>query len=569
MKSRLLFAPSKARPSRHAWSPQGLVLLCALWCAGPGNWPLWQRLASLPDLDGPRLALVGSAMGLGIAGMLAALLAPLAWPRLVKPLLSLVLLCTAGAAHFIGSYGVVLDPTMMVNVLQTDAREVRDLLGAPMALSFAGLALLPMLWLWRRPLRRPGMLRGLGRNAALVLGGLALAAGLVYATFADFSSLMRNHSTLRYMISPVNGWYSLARATLGPGAKQRKLPPAPVGRDAVLAARPVGAPPPLLVLVVGETARADHFELNGYGRPTNPGLSALGVASFTDVTSCGTSTAASLPCMFSLLGREGFQALKAPQENLLDVLQHAGLAVLWVDNQSGCKELCDRVHQAHAETPAPGAPPLPPGLCRDGGACFDMAMLHGLDERLAQLPEAARARGVVMVLHQMGSHGPAYSLRSPPDMKPFQPECTSTALQRCDRQALVNAYDNSIAYTDRLLTALAGWLQQRAGAWAPGLLYVSDHGESLGENNLYLHGLPYAVAPRAQKHVPWIAWWPQATEAATGNDLGCLRRQRQQPLSHDHLSHSVLGWLQVQTAAYRAELDVFGPCRHPQAARPD
>ena len=565
MKSRVLFS-SEIRNSRQAWSPQGLVVLVALWCAGPGNWPLWQRLMSLPELAGWRLPVLGLAMGLGIAGVLAALLAPLAWPRLVKPLLSLVLLCLAGAAHFIGSYGVVLDPTMMVNVLQTDAREVRDLLGLPLLTSFTLLALLPMAWLWRRPLARPGLVRGLLRNLALMVGGLALAAGLIYATFADFSSLMRNHTTLRYMISPVNGWYSLVRATTRSNAAQRNVPPTPVGRDAVLAARPHGAPPPLMVLVVGETARADHFALNGYGRPTNPGLSGLPVASFTDVTACGTSTAASLPCMFSLLGRERFEAQREPQENLLDVLQHAGLAVLWLDNQSGCKGLCDRVHHAMASDPVPGAPALPPGLCKEGGECFDMALLHGLDQRLAQLPAQSRARGVVLVLHQMGSHGPAYHLRSPAQSKPFQPECTHTALQRCDRQALVNTYDNSIIYTDQVLTALAGWLQHKTPAWTPALLYVSDHGESLGENNLYLHGLPYAMAPRAQKHVPFIAWWPKATETATGHDLGCLRGRRQQPLSHDHLAHSVLGWLQVKTSDYRADLDVFAPCHRPMDA---
>jgi lipid A ethanolaminephosphotransferase len=216
-----------------------------------------------------------------------------------------------------------------------------------------------------------------------------------------------------------------------------------------------------------------------------------------------------------------------------------------------------------ASDPAPGAPPMPPGLCQPNGECFDLALLHGLDQRLAQLPAEQRARGVVLVLHQMGSHGPAYHLRSPADLKPFQPECTSTALQHCDAQALANAYDNSIAYTDGLLTALAGWLQRKTPAWSPGLLYVSDHGESLGENHLYLHGMPYGVAPQAQKHVPLIAWWPAATASATGLNLECLHAQRQQPLSHDHLAHSVLGWLQVRTAAYQPERDLFGPCRKP------
>ena len=144
-----------------------------------------------------------------------------------------------------------------------------------------------------------------------------------------------------------------------------------------------GARPPLLLFVIGETARAANFSLNGYARPTNPELAAIGAVSFTAVTSCGTSTAASLPCMFSPLGRVDYGARKTETENLLDVAQRAGLAVLWVDNQAGCKGLCARVPNGYARDPVPGAAPLPAGLC--GNKYLDAALLQG-PERTAGPP---------------------------------------------------------------------------------------------------------------------------------------------------------------------------------------
>ena len=203
----------------------------------------------------------------------------------------------------------------------------------------------------------------------------------------------------------------------------------------------MGAKPKILLLVVGETARAANFQLNGYARATNPLLlKRADVISFSEVAACGTSTAASLPCMFAKEGRSDYQS-GSYEENLLDVLQRAGLAVLWIDNQSGCKGVCDRV--PHTSTTAL----KDPAYCA-GGECMDAIMVSRLDAEIAKLPAARRAKGVVVVLHQMGSHGPAYFKRSPPAQKHFAPECRSNTLQDCPRQNLLNAYDNSIVYTD-------------------------------------------------------------------------------------------------------------------------
>jgi lipid A ethanolaminephosphotransferase len=377
------------------------------------------------------------------------------------------------------------------------------------------------------------------------------------ASFADLSSTMRNHKSLRFMLNPLNSFYAMG--VLGLQANARPAgPPQAIGLDARMLPR--SGLPPLFVLVVGETARADRFSLNGYARPTNPELARHEVLSFRNVSSCGTSTAASLPCMFSHLGRAGFERRRHDSENLLDLAWRAGLAVLWLDNQGGCKGLCDRVPNEFARQLAPGAAALGEPLCT-GGECFDEALLHGLEERLQSLPAQRRERGVLLVLHPMGSHGPAYYKRSPPQHKPFQPECTSHALQQCESQSLQNAYDNSIVYTDRVLAGLIAWLQQRSATYDTAMFYVSDHGESLGENNLYLHGLPYAFAPREQTHVPWLAWLSPGARASLGLNWQCLRERGAEPLSHDHLFHSVLGAVHVAAGEYRRELDLLAPCR--------
>ncbi len=559
------FNRSKIRPE---WNPLTLAALASLWTASVCNWPLWRAMAALPEMASVRGVLFMLAFGAVIACATLILLALFAWSRSIKLLIAVFFISAALCAHFMGSYGVVIDPTMMLNVVQTDVRETRDLLGWPMLISVLLLAVFPLLLLWRMPVQRLKFSSQLLRNLLAVVVLFVVMVALLMASFADLSSTMRNHRSMRYLINPLNAYFGLAVIAVQANAKP-KGPPQSIGLDAKVV-RSADAKPPLLLLVIGETARADHFALNGYGRPTNPELAALGVTSFRDVTSCGTNTAASLPCMFSHLGRRDFEARDRDHENLLDVLQRAGLAVLWLDNQSGCKGLCERVPNAYASVPASTNRPLPAGLCA-GGECLDAALLHDLETRMAALPEARRAQGVVIVLHHMGSHGPAYFKRSPPQRKPFLPECTNSALQQCEPASLINAYDNSIAYTDHVLASSIGWLKAKAGGFDAQMLYVSDHGESLGENNLYLHGLPYAVAPRAQKHVPMIFWQAEATRsngAVTANNAAlrksCLNDLKDTAFTHDNLFHTVLGLAGVSAAEYQEPLDAFATCRKPR-----
>ncbi|WP_439112582.1 phosphoethanolamine transferase [Hydrogenophaga sp.] len=549
-------------PAAAVQTPWRAVWPLALWLALAGNVPLWQRVVALAGSQGQAWVLL-SGLGLLVGGATVALLSLIVWPFAYRLLASALVVVTAFNTHFMLQYGAVIDPTMLANVLQTDAREVRDLLSPALLFTVLLVAGVPLWWIWRRPLRTRRWLKQTGHNAGGAVLGLLLVLVATLLTYQSLASLMRNHKDLRYMINPLNSVYAATRLAADQLPHQvRALQP--VGEDAQLGATYAQqAKPPLLLLVVGETARAQNWGLSGYERPTTPALArwqAQGdLVNFSQVRSCGTNTQVSVPCLFSPLTRAQGGDKPAEHESLLDVLQRAGLAVLWLDNQSGCKGVCDRVPSASTRERQL------PGLC-EGGECYDEAMLHGLDERIAALDPQRRVRGVVLVLHQMGSHGPAYFKRTPANRKPFMPECASNTLSDCAPDQLVNAYDNTVAYTDHFLDQTLNWLQQRAssGTHDTGLIYLSDHGESLGENGLYLHGVPYAFAPQQQTHVPMVTWLSPGLQQRTGLRSDCLRARADQALSHDHLFHSVLGLLDVRTQAYQPALDLFEPCAVPR-----
>ncbi len=535
-------------------SPRTVVIWLAAWLTLVGNLALWRELW--------RIGAPSNPLGVGVAafvivfGATLALLAATAWGRTMKPVWIAILVAAGVAQHFMLAYGVVMDGAMLANTMQTDPREVRDLLGGTFFVNVLLVAALPTWWLVCVPVARIRWWPQLWKNAVLFASAVALTLGVAFAMFSQLAPLVRNHMQVRDMVNPIAGLTSAAWVGLRPFFK----------RSDKLVSISAGAAPgpsyagqakvPLLVIVIGETARSDHFALNGYGRDTTPDLAARKVLSFRNVYSCGTDTRDSLPCMFSSLSRDAFEKRKAEHENLLDVLQAAGLAVLWLENQAGCKEVCDRVpHVSTSDLPAGAVN----GLC-GGGECFDDALLVGLDERIAKLPEERRRRGVVLVMHQMGSHGPAYFKRSPPQLKRFMPECTNPTLGDCDPAQLVNAYDNTIETTDHFLAATIDWLKGKPG-FAPALLYMSDHGESLGELGIFLHGLPYSIAPEVQKHVPFVAWLGDVLVERRGIDVACLRGRLDEPLSHDNLYHTALGVLDVVTPTYVPALDAFAPCR--------
>ncbi|MCP5327282.1 MAG: phosphoethanolamine--lipid A transferase [Sinobacteraceae bacterium] len=515
------------------------------------NGPWWQTV-----MAGRSWADAGS-WGFAAASFVAlvalhfALLATLAHRWLVRPLLTLAVIVAAVAAYYMRTFAVILDPTMIQNVLRTDVREARDLLNWSMLAWVAASSALPVAIIWWVRLARPGMARALLRRAGAVLAALLVAALALLAVARDLTSLMRNQHEARYLITPGNVLYGLGLNSLR-RVVDANTPREALGRDAAVLRVSMTARPRVLVLVVGETARAANFSLLGYARLTNPELALRDVISFGQVSACGTSTEVSLPCMFSARGREDYDERRIRNsEGLLDVLVHAGYIVKWIDNQSGCKGVCAG---GGIEVSRPDVRTAP-GLCA-GDECYDGALVQRLKGELESI------RGdTVIALHMMGNHGPAYFKRYPPQFRRFTPDCRTAQLRDCTREQVVNAYDNAILYTDHVLASLVDVLQNSSADIDSALLYVSDHGESLGEKGLYLHGIPYAIAPSQQTHVPMLLWLSAALTDSGDVNAHCLRARVDRAYSHDNLFHSVLGLLNVSTSAYRAERDIFEGCR--------
>jgi lipid A ethanolaminephosphotransferase len=434
--------------ARSAWHPISLLAVLSLWIGTVGNLPFWLAIWRLPETQGLRALSTMGSLWLILVCLLLWFLCLWVWPRWLKPAAVVMLITVTSSSYFMVTYGVVIDPSMLANVVQTDVREVRDLLSWNMLATFAGGVILPGLWLWVQPVRKVKTLTLIGRQLAVSVLALLVGVGMFWAAFQDIASLTRTHKHLRYMINPFNSVYAIAHLFVDK-ASLASQPLQTLGEDAQWTGNATAeSNAPLMVLVLGETARAANFGLGGYARETTPQLRKLqaqgDLTYFSNVTSCGTSTQASVPCMFSHLGKTAYEASNQRFEGLLDVLQRAGLAVLWIDNQSGCKGVCDRV--SNTTTTALKVPEF----CSTG-ECLDEIMLHELPKQLATLDPAKRAKGTVVVLHQMGSHGPAYYKRSPAAMKQFLPECSSHALQNCPPEHIVNAYDNSILYTDHFV----------------------------------------------------------------------------------------------------------------------
>jgi lipid A ethanolaminephosphotransferase len=557
---RFTTSPSEGAPNGTGLSPATLLIIVSLWIATIANGALWQELHQLGLLQTAKDIWVAICMGGVMWGALIALGSCLAWRRSIKPVLAFFLIVAALGMHFMMSYGVVIDDTMMLNVFQTDPRETRDLLNLRLFITLLLVAGLPTLWLWFAPIKRAIWRKQMLQNALILIAGCALLIAAIALSFQGFSSLMRNHKHVRYLLNPLNSLYAIGQIATKP-LRNGPQPLQAIGQDAKLGASYASAgKPPLLMIVVGETARSANFSFSGYARETTPQMKALSQTEpfvyWKDAWSCGTNTAASLPCMFSHLGKEAFEDSKARYESLLDVLQRAGLAVIWIDNQSGCKGVCDRVENVNTL-----AAKIPEHC--SSGECHDLVMLHDLDARIAALPASSRAKGVVVVLHQMGSHGPAYFKRVPDAFKKFQPECLTNNLSECTREQITNSYDNTLLYTDQLLSSSVKWLKTKADTASSAMIYVSDHGESLGEKGIYLHGLPYAIAPNEQKQIPWLNWFSPEFVAAQKLDIACLQKNASQRITHDNLFHSVLGLLDVKTALHSPKLDVYAPCIKP------
>lgn len=477
----------------------------------------------------------------------------LAWPWIRKPLLIVLIIASAAANYFMHSFGTVIDTNMIENVFESNAQETGALMSRNYVIWMLLMGILPVALVCSvRISNRQRWWWNLLQRLASALGAVLVILLMAVLFYKDYASLIRNNKGLVKMITPANivsgtGHYVDQRYLQGSQALVK------IGEDAKKGPLITAGPKKtLVVLVVGETARAENFSLGGYARDTNPQLKKQQVIYYPNASSCGTETAISVPCMFSNMPREHYDAnLAHHQEGVLDVLAHAGVTVLWRENDGGCKGACDRVpHTDMTQWQLPQ-------YCHDG-FCLDDVLLHRFDNYVDSLHNDG-----IIVLHQMGSHGPAYFKRYPAAFQRFTPTCDSNQIQDCDHQALVNTYDNSLLYTDDMLSRTIDKLKGLSDRFNVALVYLSDHGESLGEHGMYLHGAPYLFAPSQQTHIPLLLWMSPGYAAAYHIDQACLRQQATETaVSQDNLFHTVLGLFNIQTQQYQPQLDMIKSCQN-------
>lgn len=524
-----------------------LIILVSAFLIAFGNIAFFSNVLDIYPANLHNMLFLAS-LAIVFACIIIMLLSLVCYKHTTKPVLITLLILSALAAYFMDTYNVIIDDGMIDNIFKTDAAESFDLISLKQMLYLISLGIIPSIFIYKANIlfavpRKEiiGRLKLLGASCAVSIA-LIVVFGNFYAPF------IREHKPLRYYANPSYYLYSTGKY-LSNYFDDRTQQLAMIGLDAKTP--PNDPERQLVIFVVGETARADHFSLNGYQKQTTPSLEKEQVISFTNTWSCGTSTSESVPCMFSVYGHDHYSKSKAQAtENLLDVLQHAGVNVIWLDNNSDSKGVALRV--AYESYKSSDKNPLCDVECRDEG------MLTNLQGYIDGHPKG----DIFIVLHQMGNHGPAYYKRYPAGFEHFLPVCRTNQLEDCTAEEINNAYDNAILYTDYFLSKVIELLKQNSSQFETGLLYASDHGESLGEYGVYLHGLPYMIAPESQKHVPMIMWFSDSI--AKELDLDSLRAKNMNQYSHDNIFHTVLGLFEVNTAVYKKSLDIIDHVREPE-----
>ena len=539
------------RLSRPTLSRLSFLILFALYIALILNIAFYRQAFNLLPVDSLHNALVFASMPVVAFSVINIVLTLASFLRLDRLTISLFVLVSAAAQYFIMSFGIIIDRSMVTNILDTTPAESFALLSPRMivVLLFSGVLMVLIAW-WIKIKAPVSTWRSIISRLVSIAVSALLIVFVALLFYKDYASLFRNNKELVKSLSPSNSitaglsWYSHHRMD--------NLPLVRIGEDAQQRAQMQNGPRKnLTILIVGETSRAANFSLGGYAHDTNPRLKQDNVVYFPNTTSCGTATAISVPCMFSNMRRQNYdEELAHHQEGLLDIIQRAGIQVLWNENDGGCKGACDRV--PHQDVTALNLP----GLCIDG-ECQDEALFHQLEDYINNLQHDG-----VIVLHTIGSHGPTYYNRYPAAFRKFTPTCDTSQIQTCTQEQLVNTYDNTILYIDYIVDKAIKLLQSKQDKFTTSLVYLSDHGESLGEDGVYLHGLPYSIAPETQKHIPMLIWLSEDYQKRYGVDNQCLQKEAQQKhFSQDNLFSTMLGMTGVSTKEYRAQDDILTACR--------
>jgi len=516
-----------------------LIIVVTLYLVATANIGFFKQVLTIyPFAD--NIGFIVSLTGL-LFGLMWLLFQLLCYRPTAKVVLIAMVLIAAVCGYFTDAYGTIFDSGMLVNSLQTDQAEAMGLMAPSFVIRLLLLGVLPAFIISKIRIKRLSIGHSIVQKAITLIMSVAIIAVCLLPFGDQYASFFRQHKIVRSYTNPITPIYSAIK--LGTDYIDELRRPDTMTAHAVDAKRTItvgNVKPKLMVFVVGETVRADHIGLNGYKRDTMPLLAKQAdIYSFKHATSCGTSTAYSVPCMFSYANREDYDMDTAEyNENVLDTLHKQGVNVIWRDNNSSSKGVADRVTFEDYRTPDTN-----PNCDVE---CRDIGMLNGFDALVKSdkgVKSDTTPKDTLILLHQMGNHGPAYYKRYPKAFEEYKPVCMTNELSKCDDQSVINGYDNAIRYTDYFLDNIIETLKPYQQDYDVMMVYISDHGESLGENNIYLHGLPYGIAPNAQKQVPVIIWSPNGNSI----DNNSFSSMINQPVSHDFITPTLLKFFNITT----------------------
>lgn len=447
--------------------------------------------------------------------------------KLTKLLSIVITVANSAAMYFMVTYQVILDKDMMGNVFNTNSQESLSYLGASLILYLLFWGILPSILISKVSIKKTGK---------ILLSIISVSALVVTLTWSFYFSSTwlwfdQHGKRLGGTVLPWSYIINSVRYQNLQSAKSQKQELLPAGTLK-------NSDKQIVVLVIGETARASNFEQYGYDRQTTPHLVQEGAIPLVNTKACATYTTASVRCILS--HEDSSSEFATSYEPLPSYLSRHGVDVIWRTNNWGEPKLNVNTYNRSSE--------LKPS-CTGSNCDLDEVLLSKLGERITE----SKANKIFIVLHLKGSHGPEYFDQYPKEFEQFKPVCTSVELNKCTEQELINAYDNSLLYTDYVLFQTIELLKKQTTPST--MMYISDHGESLGEEGLYLHGTPFSLAPSYQTEIPFFVW--MSKEFQQQKKLFGFSQDQNNHHSQLNIFHSVLGAFGMESPVYISTLDIF------------
>lgn len=522
--------------------PQASVYLFVL-CIVLGNLVLYQKpllehtiSVSASGWQGWVQILSTQFLQIGLLGSILLLISTFSIVAM-KVVASVFAFANASALYFMVSYNMLLDRTMIANILGTNSSEAGGLWHPSILPYLMFLGVLPTVLIWWTKVYRSTWIRRALSSVAVFVSLLAW----LFATSATWLWYDQHATELGSKILPWSYVVNTARYYNREALDEREqvlLPDAAFETDSPKRKM-------VVVLVMGEAARAANFARYGYDKDTNPFTAKTSLTALPAGLSCATNTISSTACILTHEGSAASSHTK--QEPLPSYLTRQGIETIYRTNSAGPPP----VKVTTFETTRDIA-----DRC-EGNACPQYKLDEVLNWKLAEALKASTSDRIFVTMHQTGSHGPAYHKQYPAGFDHFQPECKTVQIGSCSSDELYNSYDNTIRYTDHLLADLIAQLKTLDADSV--MIYVSDHGQSLGENGFYLHGAPNAVAPNVQREVPFLVWMSEGFKARRALSEADIIPEKSYP--HDFPFHSVMGAFGMRSPIYKPEFDIFSQTR--------